>query len=176
MRCLPWRFGQVAPWQRPHDAAIFLTAGPACGGSRHRRRRWTHSPGLVAPARSGWRQPTPRRSTGIAYGVQSSSQPSCVPGRISGPAPAPILGSGDSPSVPRRWKRAGELERARDGQPQRLGEELPGRQIERPGLLYQLARNGDRHPGMASTLELYPRTSTALVGVVKLGLVPVRRR
>jgi hypothetical protein len=38
-------------------------------------------------------------------------------------------------------------------------------------MLYQLARNGDRHPGITFSLELYPRTSTPLVGVVKLGLV-----
>jgi len=69
----------------------------------------------------------------------------------------------------RKW--AGYLERARDGQPDSLGEEFPGRQIERPGLLYQLAGNGDRHLGMTFPLELYPRTGTTLVGVVKLGLV-----
>ena len=66
---------------------------------------------------------------------------------------------------------AGQIDRARDGQPDSLGEEFPSRQIERPGLLYQLAGNGNRHLGMTFRLELYPRTSTALVGVVKLGLV-----
>jgi hypothetical protein len=69
---------------------------------------------------------------------------------------------------------AGQVERARDGQPDRLGEEFPSRQIERPGLFSQLARNGDRHFCMISRFELYPRTSTALVGVIKLGLVPCR--
>ena len=38
-------------------------------------------------------------------------------------------------------------------------------------LLYQLARDGNRHLGITFPLELDPRTSTALVGVVKLGLV-----
>ena len=66
---------------------------------------------------------------------------------------------------------AGQIDRGRDGQPDSLGEEFPNRQIERPGLLYQLARNGDRHLGMTFRPELYPGTSTALVGVVKLGLV-----
>jgi hypothetical protein len=66
---------------------------------------------------------------------------------------------------------AGEIERARDGQPDSLGEEFSSRQIEHPGLLYQLAGNGDRHLCMTFRPELYPRTSTALVCVVKLGLV-----
>jgi len=52
-----------------------------------------------------------------------------------------------------------------------LGEEFPSRHIERPGLLYQLARNRNRHLGMTFPHELYPRTSTALVGVVELGFV-----
>jgi len=65
----------------------------------------------------------------------------------------------------------GQIDRARDGQPDRLGEEFSSRQIERPGLFYQLARNRDRHLGVTFPLELDPRTSTALVGVVKLGLV-----
>jgi hypothetical protein len=66
---------------------------------------------------------------------------------------------------------AGYIERARDGQPDSLGEEFPNRQIKRPGLFYQLARNRDRHLCMTFRLELYPRSSTALMGVVQLGLV-----
>ena len=65
----------------------------------------------------------------------------------------------------------GYLDRARDGQPDCLGEEFPGCQTERPGLLYQLPRNGDRYLGMTFRLEVYSRTSTALVGVVNLGLL-----
>ena len=66
---------------------------------------------------------------------------------------------------------AGYIERPGDRQSDRLGEEFPGRQIPRPGLFYQLARNSDRHPCMTFPLELYPCASTAHVGVVKLGLV-----
>jgi hypothetical protein len=38
-------------------------------------------------------------------------------------------------------------------------------------MLYQFAGNGDRHLCMTFRPELYPRTGTALVGVVKLALV-----
>jgi hypothetical protein len=80
----------------------------------------------------------------------SRNRSTCAPGRQSS----------------QRWRGiSGILTRRRtgtgDGQPDRLGEELPSRHIERPGLLYQLARNRDRHHGMTFPLELYPRTSTA---------------
>ena len=73
------------------------------------------------------------------------------------------------PSVPPRGMCTGQIEHARDGQPDRLGEELCGRQIERPGTLYQLAGNGDGHCSMTFPVELYLRTSTAFLGVVKRG-------
>ena len=47
----------------------------------------------------------------------------------------------------------GQIERSRYGQLDRFGEEFPGRQIERPGSLYQLARNGERDLGMSFPLE-----------------------
>jgi hypothetical protein len=47
----------------------------------------------------------------------------------------------------------------------------PRFQIERAGPLYQLAGNGDCHRSMTLPVELYPRTSIALLGVVKHGLV-----
>jgi hypothetical protein len=75
------------------------------------------------------------------------------------------------PSPPPRRKWAGELERAKDRQLECFGEEFQRRQIEVLGPLYQLTGNGDRHLGMTFPLELYPRTSTALVRVIKLGLV-----
>ena len=61
-----------------------------------------------------------------------------------------------------------DIERAGEGYPDCLREELASRPIERCGLLYQRARNGHSHPGMAFPPELYPRSDTALVGVVKL--------
>ena len=78
------------------------------------------------------------------------------------------------PLVAPRGMWAGEIERGRDGQPDSLGEEFSSRQIEHPGLLYQLAGNSDRHLGMTFRLELYSCTSTALVGVVNLGLLQCR--
>ena len=62
-------------------------------------------------------------------------------------------------------------EDARDGQSERFHEQVQGRQIECPGLLHQLTRNGDRHLGVTSPLELDPRPSLTFVCVVKLGLL-----
>jgi hypothetical protein len=50
-------------------------------------------------------------------------------------------------------------------------EEFPDRQIERPGPLHQLARNSNGYLGMPLPPKFNPCIHTALVRVVKLGVV-----
>ena len=62
-------------------------------------------------------------------------------------------------------------ERARDSQPECFDDQLRGRQIQRPCRLHQLAGNRYRHLGMPFRLEVDPRSSTGLIGLLKLGFV-----
>jgi hypothetical protein len=68
-------------------------------------------------------------------------------------------------------KRAGCAKRARDGQPERFYEQIQGREVERSGALYQLARNRYRYPGVPFRLKLDPCSRAALVGILNLGFV-----
>jgi hypothetical protein len=58
-----------------------------------------------------------------------------------------------------------------DGQLDPPRRRVPRSSNRAPGLSTNLRENGDRHLGITFRLELYPRAGTALVGVVKLGLV-----
>jgi hypothetical protein len=68
------------------------------------------------------------------------------------------------------WCRL-DVESAGEGNPDCLCEEFASRPIERPGSIYQLARNGHGHLGATLVRELYPGRNQPLVGFLQRGLV-----
>jgi hypothetical protein len=67
-----------------------------------------------------------------------------------------------------------DIESTGERYPDCLREEFAGRPIERPGSIYQLARNRHGHPGVPFVTELYPGRNHSLVGFLNCRLVEGR--